>query len=476
LFGNGKTSLRGGFGVSYEGTLYNPLSNTRWNLPYYSRNAADNFLVGDINHVAYRPQSGSAPRYTGPPDPHNFQGRGAAAVGNINAWDPNNPNLVGLTAIVFPEGLRDPYVYNWYLGVQRAIMPKLTIEVNYVGTAGHKLFRAENVNRIPGGRLPERTCVLDNFGRKLCSQIDSTLGSTGDPLNPSGRLNPNFDSLRVWKNVVNSSYSGLQLSVRKQVSHGVQFSAHYTWSHSIDGGSTWHSGQSTANGPAAGDGVTTDQLRPGLDRGNSVFDIRHRLTLNYVWELPFFRNRTGFAKLALGEWQLNGIWSFQSGAHWSPFDSRFARLTELVAGACSANAQGYLSDATNCVNIGGDYNLDGRTNDRPNAAAKNVSASHDQWANGFDLPDFFTSPCLACVGNLGRNTFVGPGFWSADLSVFKSFRLRDRFGLQFRAEAFNVFNHTNFQLPDNQINSPIFGQAGGTFNPRNLQFGLKLTF
>src|SRR5712691_2933436 len=88
LFGNGRTSLRGGFGVSYEGTLYNPLSNTRWNLPYFSQNLADNFLVGDINNVTYGSQSGEAPRFTGPPDPLNFQGSGVAAVGNINAWEP----------------------------------------------------------------------------------------------------------------------------------------------------------------------------------------------------------------------------------------------------------------------------------------------------------------------------------------------------------------------------------------------------
>ncbi|PYX69201.1 MAG: hypothetical protein DMG72_21355 [Acidobacteria bacterium] len=357
---------------------------------------ADNFLVGDINNVAYGSQSGEAPRFTGPPDPLNFQGSGVAAVGNINAWDPNNPNLAGVTSVVFPEGLRDPYVYNWYLGVQREILPKLMIEVNYVGTAGHKLFRAENVNRIPGGRLPEGTCVIDDFGRKLCSQIDSTAGSTGDPLNPFGRLNPNFDDLRVWKNVVNSIYDGLQFSVRKQMSHGVQFSAHYTWSHSIDGGSSWHNGATSANGSAAGDGVTTDQLLPGLDRGNSVFDVRHRLTFNCVWELPLFRNRTGFLKAALSGWQLNGIWSFQSGAHWTPI--------------------------------------------------------------------------------------VGPAFWGADMSVFKDFHFSERVGLQFRAEAFNVFNHTNFQLPGanftgkNHRDALNFGQAGGTFNPRNLQFGLKLTY
>jgi len=227
-----------------------------------------------------------------------------------------------------------------------------------------------------------------------------------------------------------------------------------------------------------------EELWPGLDRGNSVFDVRHRLTFNYVWELPLFRNRTGFLKAAVSGWQLNGIWSFQSGAHWTPFDRRprSRRFTELVPGACAANATGFVTDPANCLNTGGDYNLDSINNDRPNAAAANVNASHDQWANGFNLPDnFFPTPCLGCVGNLGRNTFVGPAFWAADMSIFKDFNFSERVRLQFRAEAFNVFNHTNFQLPGanfarkNGIDALNFGQAGGTFNPRNLQFGFKLT-
>jgi hypothetical protein len=261
------------------------------------------------------------------------------------------------------------------------------------------------------------------------------------------------------------------------MSHGLQFSAHYSWSHSIDDGSSWKPG-TTANGLAAGDGFTTDQTLPELDRGNSIFDVRQRLTFNYVWELPFIRQSSGLRKAVLEGWQFNGIWSFQSGAHWSPIDPRNAQISERLPGACAANAQGFVSDPTNCVNTGGNYNLDGGGNvaTRPNALAPNVNATHKQWANGFNLPsNFFTTPCLGCVGNLGRNTFVGPAFWAADISVFKNFHIRDKATFQFRAEAFNVLNHTNFQLPDNQINSFTFGQAGGTFNSRNLQFGLKLT-
>ncbi len=228
--------------------------------------------------------------------------------------------LSGFTAIVFPKGFRDPYVENWFLGIQRELRPKLTIELNYVGTAGRNLFRAENVNRVPGGRLPEGTCVTDNFGRHLCSQINTHEAANGRLINPQGRLNPNYGRLRVWENAGSSIYHAMQVSVRKQLSHGLQFSGNYTYSHSIDSGSTWQSVGTTVNGPAAGDGLTTDQTQPGLDRGNSVFDIRHRLTFTYIWEMPFFRNNHGMLAALLGGWQWNGIWSFQSGAHWSPFD------------------------------------------------------------------------------------------------------------------------------------------------------------
>src|SRR5437879_1052734 len=134
VFGDGKTALRGGFGVSYEGTLYNPLSNSRWNLPYYSFNFVDNFLNGDVNTIIYGPTSCTSTSCTGPgsdgspsvaaptfsgPATNPGQGTGAQAAGNLTGWAPFSPNVAILTGIVLPEGIRDPYVYNYYLGVQR---------------------------------------------------------------------------------------------------------------------------------------------------------------------------------------------------------------------------------------------------------------------------------------------------------------------------------------------------------------------
>ncbi len=486
VFGNAKTALRGGFGVSYEGTLYNPLSNSRWNLPYYSFNSAFNTLGGGTDTVIYgpyactptcAPDTTTAPRFTGPATNPN-QGTGAQANGNLTGWDPTNPNAAFLTGIVFPEGIKDPYVYNYFFGLQHEIMPKMVVEANYTGTTGHKLFRAQNVNREAGAQLPTGTCLTDNYGRRDCGRSDN--------LNPNGYLNPDFGTLRVWENVVNSNYNALQLSLKKSASRGFTFNLNYTYSHSIDGGSTWHSGSTSSNGAAGGEGYTSDANLPGIDRGNSIFDVRHRLVGNYVWELPFFRSQQGFMGHVLGGWSLNGIISRQTGAHFSPYIRKFANLV----GDCSQAGV----DAGQCVNEGGDFNLDHERNDRPNAAATHLSATHDQWADGWgpgfqysqparSSPNgFFTAPCLGCIGDLGRNTFVGPAFVSWETSVHKKIKITERVGVEFRAEAFNVLNHTNFQLPgahnatNNRITQGNFGQAGTTFNPRQLQLGLKVSF
>ena len=476
VFGNGKTALRGGFGVSYEGTLYNPLSNSRWNLPYYSFNFVDNFLNGDVNTVIYGPTtctstgctpSAAAPTFSGPPT-NPGQGIGAQATGNLTGWAPFSPNQAVLTGIVLPEGIRDPYVYNYFFGVQHELPGKFVLETNYVGNAGHKLFRAENINRHPGSVLPSTATIVDNFGRTW----------TGN----GGFANNDYGNLRNWRNVVNSNYNSFQLTVKKQLSHGLLFNVNYTYSHTIDDGSTWHSGATTANGAAAGEGYTTDFTLPGLDRGNSLFDIRHRLVFNYVYELPG-KNLHGVLGYVLGGWSYNGVWSFQTGAHWEPFRGGAARL--------SAGCSAVPFVQANCTNSGGDYNLDHGRNDRPDSTLSRFDPSQSLFATGWDFTTgtndntgtpILSAPCLGCVGNLGRNTFVGPRIWFADMTLGKTFKFTERVNLKFEAQGFNVFNKTNFVLATagggahNDIRDSNFGQAAGTLNARNLQLGLKLSF
>jgi hypothetical protein len=520
VFGDGKTSLRGGFGISYEGTLYNPLSNSRWNLPYYSFNTDTNFIAGESNYVLYGPTAcagancapnggaqfgpgGAIPVFTGAAT-NPGQGIGAQATGNITGWDGQDPNTANLTGIIYPQGVDDPYVYNYYLGFQREIMPKTVLEVDYVGTTGHKIFRAENINRLPGTLLPAGSSIVNNVGETLTGSQYSGLqfpdaSCSSPPCVPyahGSRPNPNYATMRVWENVVNSNYSSMQASLKRQMSHGLLVNVNYTYSHSIDNGSTWHSGATTSNGASGGDGYTTDPTHPQFDRGNSVYDIRHRLVINHVWQLPG-QNLKGAAGYLAGGWSLSGIWSFQSGAHWSPFNNHRAHLS----GDCSQTGV----DNGLCSNTSGDYNLDtstvsgvGASGSRPNSSVAHFGDfSRYTWANGWCNGATYTSgcsnpsqanlpvlsaPCLGCIGNLGRNTFLGPGLWQTDLTLSKNFKLTERFNLKFDAAAFNAFNRTNFELAtggtanNNKINSGPFGIAGGTLGPRVMQFGLKLGF
>ena len=494
VFGNGKTSVRGGFGIAYEGTLYNPLSNSRWNLPYYSFNRDYNFIgASGSAAVVWGPTTctpnaapttactptggalygaGGAPvAYTGAAT-NPGQGTGAQATGNITGWYGQNPNTAYLTGIITPKGVDDPYVYNFYFGVQHEILPKTVVEVDYVGTAGHKLFRAENINRAPGAFLPAGAQVVDNLGRTLT-------GFGGYP-------NPNYGTLRAWQNVVNSNYSSMQASVRRQLSHGLLLNVNYTWSHSIDDGSTWHSGATTGNGAGAGDGYTTDPTLPGLDRGNSIFDIRQRLVVNHVWMLPG-QSLKGPAGYIAGGWSLSGIWAFQTGPHWEPFRGGAPNLRAISGPDAGQPCTATDVDTGNCVNKGGDYLLTRGRNERPDSTVSKATFTRQTWENGWanstqrNLP-VLSAPCLACVGNLGRNTFVAPGLWTTDLTLSKDFKLTERFKLKFDAAAFNVFNRANFQIAEsggaahNDMRDPLFGEAGGTGLPRVMQFGLKLSF
>jgi hypothetical protein len=495
VFGNGKTALRGGFGISYEGTLYNPLSNSRWNLPYYSFNFVDNFLNGDVNTIVYGPTnctssscspSGATPTFSGAPT-NPGQGVGAQATGNLTGWAPFSPNQAVLTGIVLPQGIRDPYVENFFLGIQHELPWKSVLEINYVGNAGHKEFRAENINRHPGSVLPVGSQITDNFGRVWDGN--------------GGFANNIYGNLRQWANVVNSNYNSLQASFKKQATRGLLFNVNYTYSHTIDDGSTWHSGATTANGAAAGDGYTTDFTLPQLDRGNSLFDIRQRLVFNYVWELPG-QNLKGVLGAVIGGWAYNGVWSLQTGPHWEPYNGGAAQLREISDPTHITPCTALDVNSGNCENRGGDYNLDHGRNDRPSSTISSFDPSRAAFAQGWCLNGsvnntdcagsggtptqaglpVFSAPCLGCASNLGRNNFVGPGLFSADMTLSKVFKFTERVNLKFEAQGFNVFNRANFVLATagggahNDIRQGNFGQAAGTLNARNLQLGLKLSF
>jgi hypothetical protein len=201
-------------------------------------------------------------------------------------------------------------------------------------------------------------------------------------------------------------------------------------------------------------GFPVDARALDLEWGAADFDIRHRLVANWLWELPFLKNATGLKGALLGGWQINGITQIQSGFPFSVFTSLpFPR---------------------------GDFNGDGVRNDRPNLPSFGLNppeTSRRAYINGlFSASDFPQTGFV--LGNLPRNAYRGPGYTTTDLSLFKNFRLRANtdMRLQFRAEAFNVFNNVNLRLPVGNMALPTFGRSAQAFAAREIQFALKLVF
>jgi hypothetical protein len=194
-----------------------------------------------------------------------------------------------------------------------------------------------------------------------------------------------------------------------------------------------------------------------LDRDWSVsdFDVRHRLVFNWLWELPFYRDTPGLKGALLGGWQINGITQLQSGFPFSVFTSRIWQQ-------------------------GGDYNGDGVNNDRPNLPSFGLELPKNDrqaYIGGLFTAADFPAPARPAIGDMPRNAYRGPGLASTDLSLFKNFRLPFRTStLQFRAEAFNVFNRVNLQRPNGNMAQATFGRSTQAFAAREIQFALKFLF
>ncbi|MBI4165347.1 MAG: TonB-dependent receptor [Acidobacteria bacterium] len=245
---------------------------------------------------------------------------------------------------------------------------------------------------------------------------------------------PNVTTIPYYTLRENTSYNALQATLERRSEKGLGFVANYTWSHALDDGEYRP--------------LPTGTIMP---KANSFLDMRHRFTLTLVYELPFGKSTTGFAGGLAKGWQANAIAQLQTGI---PFSVANAGD---IAGNASASFQG--------PNLIGDPHLP--SSDRTLQRWFNTAA--------------FQQPTPGTYGNLGRLTMFGPGAKLLDFSVFKNFSLRENMQLQFRAEAFNIFNHPNFANPSGTFPSGVFGTISSTAfgaigQPRNMQLALKLTF
>ena len=265
---------------------------------------------------------------------------------------------------------------------------------------------------------------------------------------------PNFQSITVQESVSNSNYNGMWLTANKRLSKGLTVSATYTFSKSIDDNSVSSSNPQIQN-----------FYNIAAERALSDFDARHRFILSGVYLLPFTA-QNGFVKRIVGGWSISPIVNMQSG---SPFSPIVPLTSTLVRGADPVAGVIYNSGSLEQF-------------DRPDyVAGQPLTAPHpspSQWLN----PRAFMRHNLG-FGNAGRNILTGPGLQDVDVALSKNTAIRERFSLQFRAEAFNLLNHPNFTQPQNNITATTYGQItatrstrGDLGSSRQLQLGMKLIF
>ena len=328
------------------------------------------------------------------------------------------------SALAIQRDLRTAYMQHWNLNVQQQLGDASVIEVAYVGSKGTKLLTARDINQPQPSALPP-----------------------GLPFVP--RPDPRFDDINLLESRANSNYHSLQARFQQRLSRGLASLVAYTWSKSIDDASNFFSSAGDSNFPQ-----NSYNLR--AERGRSNFDVRHRLSVSYSYELPFGKGRQyladeGWLSSILSGWQSFGILTFQSGR---PFT--VALLPDIDNSGTGRSILGF--GANDRPNLIGNPDLDRR--------------SPEQW---FSTSAFAFAP-PGQFGNAGRNILDGPGYQNVNVSLLKDTHLSETLNLQLRAEFFNLFNHPNFNLPDNFLGSPTFGRITSARDPRHVQFGVKLLF
>jgi hypothetical protein len=348
---------------------------------------------------------------------------------------PTNGTL-SCTVCSYYDQTRTPTVYQYNLSIQRELTPSTVLTVTGVGSHGNFLMMSHDFNyAVP-------------FTGADGNPVFGTLVNGNIVANP--RLNPTWNALTLQNGQASSHYEGLQVGVNRKLSKGFQMQFSYSFSKSMDDASSGIGG--------FGDSGGTNPTNLRADYGLSNFNRTNNLRVSWVYRLPL---HSGNALLngALSNWQLSGIYSYNSGQPFSP-------------------SVGFASTGT------------GAYTPRPNdIAGCNLYPTIQTRLDWFNTA-CFTAPPIGEFGNAGRDILIGPNFWDMDSSLAKEARIKkfsELFIIQFRAEFFNILNHPAFGNPSNSL----FNQGtNGTFvpnpgvnqitstvsNPRQIQFGLKILF
>jgi hypothetical protein len=314
--------------------------------------------------------------------------------------------------------LKNMMLMNWFFGVQRSIMGGVVVEANYIGSGARHAYVRFNVNRFNGDLL------------------DGTFSG----------LQPGFGAINLGQARESTAYQGGTFSLTKRFHRGLMFATAYTLGKAIDYSST-----------LAPSGYI-EALNAKRQRGPADYDVRHKIAFTTLWELPH-PGGDGLASKILGGWEVNNVTILQSGQPFWPV------CTQSFANGC-------------------DYNADGVNFDTPNTPAFGNSLSglsRSDYINGILKPADFPKPARGIEGDLGRNTFRGPGYANTDFSALKRMKFPWIWGTegasaQFKAEFFNLFNRVNLTQVNANLSSPVFGKSTSTYGARDTQFSLRIQF
>jgi hypothetical protein len=282
---------------------------------------------------------------------------------------------------------------------------------------------------------------------------------------PTAPIDARFSQVSQLNSNGVSNFAGLITSITRRFGYGFQGSLNYTYSHALDDitslpGTPYNLLQSI-----------TGQINPfnlrQLNYSNSDSDTRHNLTANYLWELPYkFQNK--FVEAALGGWQFGGTVFARTGLPWSAITSNPA----ILQGSSSAPLLAYFTGGSlGSCNTPGDvqFGQTGYSATTTNFCA--VSPADAGLPGGPTNSNFLAAGTEPGFGNVARNSFRGPKYFNTDFNVTKNFKITERVNFALGANMFNVLNHPNFALPNNNISSPVFGTITNTVAPPTTPYG-----
>lgn len=441
LFGNGKTALRGGYGIAFDDAEVSYYETTVFNNPP----AVATYSVSQASFDS--PTGGSLTNISTSP-------------GRIQA---------------VPINYKTPYIQQYSLDIQQQISPTFMLDVGYFGDHGTHLLGGVNIDEPKPGawmgvvnpQTANSGCVLNGVPAMLTSSCDNVLNQIEPYLG--------YGDIDAMQSIFSSNYNSLQAKATKRF-YGKSFAdVNYTWSRDL------------TNAPADYSGYVQNYYNIDGDYGRAPDDRKQVLTFDGVLEEPWFRNQQDLAGRVLGGWELSAIYSVNSGLPLTVSASGGLPVLYNIPGGGTGAFNNAPNGGTMTDNAG--LHILGATSTglRPNQLGNpnkvwNAGKIHNKAYESTNAPWFYTGAFVAPApnspnpGNARRGTINGPGFNALDLGVYRNFRIVERLNFQFRAEAFNAANHTNVQTVGTSATTGTFGEVTGYRDARIMQFAGKFTF